>query len=68
MLNHMRKRTAHLALQLAAWVIRLAAKPIDRIGRRLWLADDRFTEAGNKVVRCATRLRIRAYEMQRRNQ
>ena len=53
-------------LKASIWVIRLASKLITEVGYRLWCGGSTSHELGNKVTRCATRLRIRAYEMERR--
>ncbi|MGH9931708.1 MAG: hypothetical protein ACREA9_21100 [Pyrinomonadaceae bacterium] len=55
-----------LSLKLAIAATRLLANAIGAVGYRVWDSGDQYSAVGNAIVRCATRLRIRAYEWERR--
>lgn len=55
-----------LSLKLAIKSTRLLANAIGSVGYRVWDSGDQYSHIGNAIVRCATRLRIVAYEWERR--
>lgn len=66
MLSHLIKAITTVHLALAARALRFASKVITEIGYQLWRGAGETKKFSGAVTRCATRLRIRAYELERR--